>query len=209
VIDQFSSVRKNHPSSRQYNPENNTFQATSRRRVLVFVDEINAYLEGAHVFSSFLAPLEEGYYARRGRQFILQPCIWMFAGTSKDSDDGDRADKASDFQSRMSMIEKIDFQSLVERYSDHTERIKDQARLEQVYLGASLIRNYFSDVSAISFDVLNEFYKLEPLEQPSRTIRKWATALSNVQHGLVTSANCQNWGERSWDRNKEIVRLEY
>jgi hypothetical protein len=43
VIDQFSSVRKNHPSSRQYNPENNTVQRWRARPETVYNRSIHDY----------------------------------------------------------------------------------------------------------------------------------------------------------------------
>ena len=49
--------------------------------LLIFVDEINALLEGHTVYSSFLAPLEDGHYNRDGKSFTIQPCVWLFVGT--------------------------------------------------------------------------------------------------------------------------------
>ncbi len=51
-------------------------------RLLVFFDEINASLENHPVYHAFLAPLEDGYYLRGGIKFVIQPCIWLFAGTA-------------------------------------------------------------------------------------------------------------------------------
>ena len=50
--------------------------------LLVFFDEINAYLENHPVYHAFLAPLEDGYYLRGGIKFLIRPCIWLFAGTA-------------------------------------------------------------------------------------------------------------------------------
>ena len=49
--------------------------------ILVFVDEINSLLGGHTVYSSFLAPLEDGRYNRDGKSFTIRPCIWLFVGT--------------------------------------------------------------------------------------------------------------------------------
>jgi len=49
--------------------------------ILVFIDEINAKLEGESIYSAFLAPLEDGHYSRDGKTFWLEPCVWVFAGT--------------------------------------------------------------------------------------------------------------------------------
>jgi hypothetical protein len=58
-----------------------TTQARDDRPLLIFVDEINALLEGEPVYASFLAPLEDGHYNRDGKSFTIQPCIWVFVGT--------------------------------------------------------------------------------------------------------------------------------
>lgn len=100
------------------------------RSVLVFVDEINARLENSNVYSSFLAPLEGGYYLRNAQRVYLKPCIWIFAGTDPRServsignnqgnedrigerrlDDGS---KIEDFLSRITLKTKIDLSSLI------------------------------------------------------------------------------------------------
>lgn len=49
--------------------------------VLVFVDEINAVLDGQPIYDAFLAPLEEGIYVRGEKTFNIGPCVWLFAGT--------------------------------------------------------------------------------------------------------------------------------
>ena len=47
----------------------------------MFVDEINATLDGDDVYGAFLAPIEGGYYIRTGVKYKLRPCVWLFAGT--------------------------------------------------------------------------------------------------------------------------------
>jgi hypothetical protein len=59
-----------------------TTQAQDRETpLLIFVDEFNALLENQPVYSSFLAPLEDGHYNRDGKSFTIDPCVWVFAGT--------------------------------------------------------------------------------------------------------------------------------
>jgi hypothetical protein len=103
------------------------------RRILVFVDEINAELERAPVFGSFLAPLEQGNYVRRGRVFSLKPCVWLFAGTGLDEDPGHRkSDKISDFSQRLTRRVSLDYRSLAAKagMKEQTRnRVENQARL--------------------------------------------------------------------------------
>lgn len=187
-----------------------TRQAYTPAKILVFVDEINACLAGHNVFSSFLAPLEEGFYSRRGRQFVLKPCAWLFAGTKIETNDREVGEKLSDFESRMTLIEKLDYESLGKNYetdSPDSQRIEKQAKLEQIYLGAIMIKNFFPDVRAVSKEVLRQFKTLNPANQPARKIRWLAESLRNVQHGVVTRNNCTQWGEKDWSNETDMIKL--
>ncbi|HLP57671.1 MAG TPA: AAA family ATPase [Candidatus Deferrimicrobium sp.] len=191
-----------------------TRQANIKSKVLVFVDEINALLDGSHAFGAFLAPLEEGIYIRRGKYFSLKPCVWVFAGTKLESKDMSAGEKLSDFESRMELIEKIDYKSLESHCKDtkETNILRNQARLEQVYLGATLIKNHYSDVREISEDVLRQFYGMDPANAPARKIRKMATSLSNVQYGRITRKNCSTWENANWSdtrMDENMVKLKF
>jgi hypothetical protein len=173
----------------------------------VFIDEINALLDGSHAYGAFLAPLEEGIYIRRGKYFSLKPCVWIFAGTKLEEEDLSSGEKLSDFKSRMMLIERIDFKSLKSKCKD-TNKLQNQARLEQVYLGATLIKHHYSDVQEISEEVLQQFHILDPEEAPARRIRKMATSLRNVQYGRITKRNCTNWENVQWpDKEEKMVKL--
>jgi hypothetical protein len=168
-----------------------TKQANQDRPVLVFVDEVNALLDSSNVYGAFLAPLEEGSYVRRGSAFNLKPCVWLFAGTDLEGASGKKGDKVEDFKSRMTVIAQFDYQSLSRRRDDAT--LIDDARLEQVYLGASLIRQLYPDVGLVSASVLEVFHKLDPAKTPARTIRKLIRLLRSVQYGKITEKNCGPW----------------
>lgn len=176
-------------------------QADSNKKVLVFVDEINALIEGSQAYGAFLTPLEEGIYMRRGRYFSLKPAVWFFAGTKLDADKLKKGEKLSDFKSRMSIMESIDYDSLKKRYSKMgSDNLPYEARLEQVYLGATMIRHHFSDVQYVSKEVLNLFKNMDPASAPARKIRKMAGSLRNVQYGRVTRKNFDNSGKIGWDK---------
>jgi hypothetical protein len=168
-----------------------TKQANQDRPVLIFVDEVNALLDTSNVYGAFLAPLEEGSYVRRGSAFNLKPCVWIFAGTDLEGASGKKGDKVEDFKSRMTMIAQFDYESLSKKREDAT--LIDDARLEQVYLGASLIRQLYPDVRLVSESVLKVFHKLDPAKAPARTIRKLIRLLRSVQYGKITEENCRPW----------------
>lgn len=181
-------------------------QAKSKGPVLVFVDEINATLGGSPVYGAFLSPLEGGNYMRNGQQVELKPCIWIFAGTPEHIEcnaTGERSqkEKREDFESRMTMIQRIDYKSMQderERVGERNGNVFDEeAKLEQVYLGAKRINDAFIDVSEIDIDVLKAFSLLLPKTVPARKIGKMATSLRNVQYGRVHKGNCTSleWQE--------------
>jgi hypothetical protein len=160
--------------------------------VFVFVDEINSTLGGSPVYGTFLSPLEGGNYMRRGRRFELQRCIWMFAGTPgsfEDRGDLSQKEKREDFESRLTMIERIDYRS-IKAASGRGAMVNNEASLEQVYLGAKLINESFSDVGRIDIDILNVFARLKPEDAPGRRIRRLASSLENIQYGRAHKGNC-------------------
>jgi hypothetical protein len=176
-----------------------TMQANEKKNILVFVDEINALVDRGHLYGAFLAPLEDSVYVRRGKIFSLKPCVWVFAGTRLDDEDLEAGEKLSDFKSRVTMIEKIDYTSLNSDGTD-TKLLTDQARLEQVYLGATMIGKHFSDVKEVSKEILEWFHRQDPSKEPARKIRKHVASLRNVQYGKITRVNCESWDkkERNW-----------
>ncbi len=187
-----------------------TQQASESTDVLVFVDEINASLDGSPVYGSFLSPLEEGSYSRRGSNFTLRPCVWMFVGTGQEKGERIEREKLSDFESRMTMVRNIDFKSLGDSYKSNPKDLRDEARLEQVYLGAKMIHQYFPDVTRVSEAVLKQFYDLDPAMAPARRIRRMCYALRDVQYGMVSRRNCEDWREVSWkNKAKSFVRLNF
>jgi len=179
-----------------------TQQVNSRDPLLVFVDEINGTVENGRVYGSFLTPLEDGVYLRKGRAHVLQPCIWLFTGTPpKPNDTGD---KLSDFESRMTMVRRIDFLSLKGRGKD--TQVDTEAQLEQVYVGASMIRKQFPDVQQVSQEVLHRFHSLDPRESPARSIYRQVSQMRNVQYGRITRRNCEAWGG-DWPTLAEPERM--
>jgi hypothetical protein len=206
----------------------NTRRGEYGKAVLVFVDEINARLDNDYTYGAFLAPLENCFYVRDGRNISLRPCIWLFAGTrlnpdqlkahGRDQTTRDPGGKISDFKSRITIFEEIDFDSLKDVYrKDDTKMaswttseqrldlLSREARLEQVYLGVSMINRTFPDVRRVSKDVLFGFWKLDPEKSPSRTLRKLALAFNNVQYGVIRR---ENWEDQYTDIAADCLPTE-
>jgi hypothetical protein len=162
-----------------------TTQAQNREEaILVFFDEINATLQGQHVYDTFLAPLEESIYVRAGKTFHVDPCIWVFAGTERphkpeEGPQRDKTTKASDFESRLSIP------PLNIKFDD---KEKDEARIEGVYLGAVLLKSMFPDVRKVSEKVLTVFHNLYPTLE-TRGLRHFVKSFVDIQYGEIVSKN--------------------
>ena len=188
-------------------------QANETMPIMVFVDEINAVLESDHVFSAFLAPLEDGAYLRHGRKVSLRPCVWIFVGTPEKGADLQseylRSDKYSDFLSRMTMFERMDYAYLKGVYGKSgLRRLEDVARLEQVYLGMALLRHYHPDLLLVEQQVIDLFHAISPDSNPARLIRRRAAAVRNVRDGTIRAENCRPWGDGlDWTMNKQLVEI--
>ncbi len=165
------------------------------RPLLLFFDEINAQLEGQHVYEMFLAPIEDGTYVRNGFSFIIRPCVWLFAGTRtpgqtalgrRESDNS----KASDFMSRMT-LETIDLSQKIRANNDfinqYSQPQKSEApskhyQLERVYLGVSIIRALHPDLRRVRESVLRVLRELKPSIAPRR-LRVFLTDQIEVNRG--------------------------
>lgn len=161
--------------------------------LLVFFDEINAYLENHPVYHAFLAPLEDGYYLRGGIKFLIRPCIWLFAGTAARSEicaDG----KGSDFISRLSFGE-------VDLTSQRKEDSRWQ-RLETVYLGVAVARRLHPDLRQVRYGVLQTLGDLKS-DLSNRELRKF------IETNFIAADGKGEWlsGESVYDDNDAYFNL--
>lgn len=212
-----------------------TRQATDSHDNLVFVDEVNARVGGEHLFSAFLAPIEDGIYFRGLRKVSLRPAIWVFAMPPSKAAIADQpghiegaGNKFIDFRSRIALEVNLDYRSLQKNETgrrtlngvDTAKRdssLKLLAQREQVYIAATKIRAYRQDILSVSPDLLWLFYGLDPETNPARTITRCVSLLSNVRHGQVSRRNLSATCRRELERNAQkiprnlpdFVRLEF
>jgi hypothetical protein len=179
-----------------------TSQAQDPNEVmLVFVDEINARLDGQHVYDAFLAPLEDGIYIRSGNRFHIEPCLWVFAGTeppvpSEQGEAHDKSDKGSDFVSRLT-LPPLNLSPAADDFEDSGTRSTSDymARMENIYIGVAAIRATFPDVRQVSSKVLRAFGML-PTSMGRREITRLVKHFSYIQYGRVTAKNMPSrWHE--------------
>ena len=162
-----------------------TTQSQNREEpILVFIDEINAKLQGQYAYDIFLAPLEEGVYIRAGKTFHILPCFWIFAGTEKPvaecDPNFDESTKARDFESRLT-IPPIDLKT------DNTKIVKE-AQIEKIYCGISILRYFFPDVRKVSQKVLMTFSDMK-LNLQIRDLKHFVKSFQNIQYGQVLARN--------------------
>jgi hypothetical protein len=172
-----------------------------QKKLLVFIDEINANLHGGHVYSAFLTPLEDGTYVRNGRVFTIKPCMWIFAGThnpryaeEESGHEKEKAEKGSDFASRLTLdVVDLDWINSGRGGSAEDPATRGLRALENVDLGVSQLRSEFPDVRKVSELVLRAFWELSSTAR-ARDIKHFVRRFKDVQYGRVTSANVPDGG---------------
>jgi hypothetical protein len=111
----------------------------------------------------------------------------------------------------MTLHAYIDYASLVASSSEKT-RVAEQAALEHVYLGATMMNQAFPSVEQASVEVLWQFHDIEP-GKGAREIRRMVGLLSGIRGGRVERDSCNEWKkECSWrdvEDAKAMVRLEF
>jgi hypothetical protein len=159
-----------------------TDQAESKRRFLVFVDEIDS--DKGRWYGQFLAPLESGYYVHGGNRFHIKPCVWVFAGSTVRSATRDEEtaviaepDKMADFKSRLTNGE-IHLSKLTKKTDEA------QIRLERTYIAVSILRALFPGLRFVTPGVLSAFYRIDP-SIGIRGIRHLMHRVTNVRDNAV------------------------
>ena len=117
--------------------------------------------------------------------------------------------KISDFEQRLTSTVKLDYRSLKDDAKDDKTRedVRSKAKLEQVYLGATMIQQRYPDVNRVSRSMLQMFHDLGPSKSPARKIRKLVEELRNVQHGRVTMRNISPEFERDGDLTRLVGKV--
>jgi len=176
-------------------------QNRTHKKVLVFIDEIDAKIENHTAMGLLLGPMWDGQFKLEGNLYSIAPCIWVFAST-KHVDELAGEPKGRDFLSRINgPIIDLDF--LTNRKAIHAETITDPDRIkvmkqdlrdcsylrtEMVYLGVSLLNQQFGPISKIDKAVLEIFYNIMP-KNGIRSLEVFVSQFSNISRGRVTREN--------------------
>jgi hypothetical protein len=200
------------------------------KNILVFFDEINSLVNGAHIYDLFLSVLEDGAYLRNGQLFKLKPCIWFLAGTKslqshqeveklksrkKNLHDQILSSKAPDLHSRLT-IKSLE----IDTKPEDLKKSKEEIRRGFLYHGALQLQNHHSDITRIALDVLLAFYLMD-LGTSVRKIAQHVKNFRDIQYGEVKkhcmptelrevlNANRDRWEglKGRWSNPEKLVQI--
>lgn len=150
-------------------------QSRSRKKTLVFIDEVNAEIEGNSVMNLLLSPLWEGRFIIDGRSYRLDPALWIFASTDRMETIAGRS-KGSDFASRLNgPIIELDLLGA------------------GGYLASAIrsVRKSITEMADAGINIYKDVYKLRGY----KTFKKDKSAiLKTEQVYLMTSLLGSHWG---------------
>ena len=183
-------------------------QKRSSKKILVFMDEIDAKITGEEALGLLLSPMWGGTFKSEGYTNKINPCIWIFACT-KPLKVIRALPKGRDFLSRLNgPIINVDFLDDKSREEIHDEKIdehnrieklkkqlcsispdsKDNKRTEIVYQVVNLLNCLYGPISSIELDVLKLFYNILPINGV-RSLQIFASKFKNITKGIIKKKN--------------------
>ena len=195
-----------------------SIQARSDKKTLVFIDEINAKIEGNYAMSLLLSPLWGGTFVKDGKNHRLQPCVWVFASTARQYK-LEGFDKGSDFISRLNgPIIELDSMKAEARGTRfrrilvsanraqrtiraigirpaYTRAVRNRSQLgtQQVYLMVSLLRSHWGPIGRIQYPVLKLFSEVKP-KNGVRSLEIFSARFKEIQRGEIRKTNVPTFG---------------
>ena len=197
-------------------------QSRSSRHVMVFMDELNAEIEGHSAMGLLLAPLWDGLFMREGKTHSLKPATWIFAST--EGTESLRArNKGEDFVSRLNgPVVDLDGRG-TDRRLDRGRPPDDPIRTEQVYMMVTLLMNQWGPIGRIEKRVLELFRDMDPVSG-CRSMEFFAQSFEGIRRGEVHANNVpilmsdqaidrhiaapMSWPVKRLDGNAEFIRIE-
>src|SRR5439155_14003870 len=99
-----------------------------------------------------------------GRKFRLEPCVWIFATSSRNLE-GFKATEQID-----TLISRLTRPPYCLSIEPKNSNDVDQVRVEKVYLAVDMLRKHFPDVRFISEKVLKAF-RILPIDFGTRALK--------------------------------------
>lgn len=172
------------------------------KKVLVFIDEIDAEIEGHEALSLLLGPMWNGNFKTERETYKIDPCIWVFAST-KPLDSIRKLSKGRDFLSRINGDTlNLDYLTDENREKIH-ERANEEDRwlklnkhfqntpilqTELVYLGINILNKKFGTITHIDREVLRLFFNIFP-ENGIRSLSIFVSYFSQPIDGKIRKIN--------------------
>jgi hypothetical protein len=192
------------------------------KRVLVFIDEIDANIESHDAMGLLLGPIWDGYFVSDGNAYRIEPCVWVFA-SSKSLNKLRSTTKGRDFLSRINgPIIDLDFLARLRENMDDVDgerqridqmadifrcdnlrneslRSEDETRIkslrtELVYHGVNFVNQMYGPISFIDKSVLEIFYNTMPIDG-IRSVEIFVSLFRDVHGGIVTLQNIPDMDE--------------
>ncbi len=178
-------------------------QKRTERKVLVFMDELDADIQGHPALSLLLGPMWDGMFRVDGNANKIDPCVWVFASTKPTELLLKEINKARDFLSRINgPTINLDYlkdgnRVLVhsrEDEGDRENRLKEimeshgSLGTELVYHGVHLLNRRYGPVTNISVGVLRRFYEIWPIHG-MRSMITLVSRFSGIVGGKVHESN--------------------
>lgn len=186
-------------------------QKRTSKKVLVFMDEIDAQITGETAMGLLLSPMWGGKFKSEGYTNKIDPCIWIFACT-KPLKIIRELPKGRDFLSRINgptinvdflndnYREEIHAKDIAEdkrnkklkdqlaTLSSISQESKDDKRTEIVYQMVNLLNTLYGPISSIDSDVLKLFYNILPINGV-RSLQIFASKFKNITKGIIKKKN--------------------
>jgi hypothetical protein len=196
-------------------------QNRTKKRVLVFMDEIDAQIEAHYAMGLLLGPIWDGAFKIEGNIYTIDPCVWVFAST-KPTDKLLNDPKGRDFLSRINgPIIDLDFLPEKERSRFHqlenpdnrkelminaaAKDINKPLRIELVYHGVNFLNKMFGPISYVNRSVLEVFYNIMPVDG-IRSLSIFVSKFRNISRGHVSIKNVPKFEENS-ELQRHIYKL--
>jgi hypothetical protein len=182
-------------------------QIRTDKRILVFIDEIDAQIESHTAMGLLLGPISDGTFISEGNAYRIDPCIWVFAST-KPEGTLRKQTKGRDFISRINgPILNLDYfdnasrEELGEKaesdrinYMIQRFLVSNALRTELVYHGVNFLNNMYGPISCIDESVLEIFHNTMPIDG-IRSYEIFVSLFHDISYGIVRRENVPEPGE--------------
>lgn len=155
-------------------------QSQQQQPALVFIDELTSLPGGLKVYDLFQAAVKSGAYTRSNWDHVrfLKPAVWIFKGNPEDKSESER----------LMPVLTHGFFDLTTPLSLSASDEESLVKLENVYVGVSILRRHYPDVTDVSVHVLKAFAAVDPATR-GRQLSLVIKHLRHVQLGSVTEKN--------------------